>query len=220
VSIKGKPRDLTSDNSPGPGAYDPTLEAVKHAVRGIDLRSSLKPINDDYSKTTRNWIPGPGTYFNPNSYFGKEAPAFSLRGKSNEKLSISVPGPGSYDVKDPRSKSPGFRMSKGQRINDTSASKNSVGPGMYDQSHKRVGTEGPKFSMGVKTESKNRNDSPGPGAYEPSIEAVKNKSPQISVKGRTELMSAKSYAPGPGAYDQHSLIGKDSPLISIKGRPQ
>jgi hypothetical protein len=29
VSIKGKAKDLTGDSIPGPGAYDPTLEAVK-----------------------------------------------------------------------------------------------------------------------------------------------------------------------------------------------
>lgn len=76
-----------------------------------------------------------------------------------------------------------------------------MGPGIYDQTHLTVGTEGPKFSMGVKTESKNRIDSPGPGAYEPSHEYVKSKSPAISVKGRTELNSSKYDGPGPGAYD-------------------
>ena len=81
-----------------------------------------------------------------------------------------MPGPGSYDINDPHSKSPGFRMSKGQRSNDLSASRNTVGPGMYDQTHMNVGTEGPKFSMGVKASAKNRNDSPGPGAYDPSLE--------------------------------------------------
>jgi hypothetical protein len=110
-------------------------------------------------------------------------------------------------------------MSKGQRANDYSASRSPVGPGMYDQTYMNVGTEGPKFSIGIKAEAKTRNDSPGPGAYDPSLEYVKSKSPHISVKGRTELLTARSYAPGPGAYNQHSLIGKDSPLISLKGRP-
>ena len=76
-----------------------------------------------------------------------------------------------------------------------------VGPGLYDHRYLNIGTEGPKFSIGVKTESKMRNDSPGPGTYEPSIEYIKNKSPEISVKGRTKLISNSSISPGPGAYD-------------------
>ena len=64
VSIKGRPQDITRNNSPGPGAYDPTLDAVKNAIRGLNIGSSTKPIYEDYSKTARNWIPGPGSYFN------------------------------------------------------------------------------------------------------------------------------------------------------------
>ncbi len=64
VSIKPKLNDINRDNSPGPGAYDPTLEAVRQAVRGMNISSSIKPVDDSYSKTARDWIPGPGAYFN------------------------------------------------------------------------------------------------------------------------------------------------------------
>ena len=41
---------------------------------------------------------------------------------------------------------------------------NPVGPGAYDQ-HSKIGTGGPKYSLGNKTPQKFRDDSPGPGAY-------------------------------------------------------
>jgi len=58
---------------------------------------------------------------------------------------------------------------------------------MYDQSYHKIGSEGPKFSIGTKTETKMRESSPGPCAYDPSIEYVKSKSPKISLHGRSEL---------------------------------
>lgn len=44
---------------PGPGAYDPTLKAVKDALRSVNISSSLKP--KDF-KLKNNEIPGPGAY--------------------------------------------------------------------------------------------------------------------------------------------------------------
>ena len=100
VSIQPKLNEVARDNSPGPGAYDPTLEAVKQAVRGLNISSSIKPVDDGSSKTAKDWIPGPGAYFNNDLIFGKNAPAFSLKGKLNERLSINLPGPGAYEAQD------------------------------------------------------------------------------------------------------------------------
>ena len=64
VSIQPKLNEMTRDSSPGPGYYDPTLEAVRQAVRGLNISSSIKPVDDGSSKTARDWVPGPGAYFN------------------------------------------------------------------------------------------------------------------------------------------------------------
>jgi Sperm-tail PG-rich repeat len=110
VTIKGKNNENPRDNSPGPGAYDPTLDAVKQAVRGINIASSIKPVNDIYSRTARDLIPGPGTYNKIDDFFGKDAPAFSLRGKSRDKSASDLPGPGAYTVNETLNKSIGFKM--------------------------------------------------------------------------------------------------------------
>ena len=34
------------------------------------------------------------------------------------------------------------------------------------------------------------------------------------------MQSERGYNPGPGAYDQHSMIGRESPMISIKGKQE
>ena len=44
---------------------------------------------------------------------------------------------------------------------------------MYEVNYKKVGTEGPKFSMAGKSEGKARDEIPGPGAYDPTLELVK-----------------------------------------------
>ena len=46
---------------------------------------------------------------------------------------------------------------------------NPVGPGTYDLPTK-IGTAGPKYSLGNKTYQKIRDDSPGPGAYDPILD--------------------------------------------------
>lgn len=33
-------------------------------MRGLNISSSIKPVDDGSSKTARDWVPGPGAYFN------------------------------------------------------------------------------------------------------------------------------------------------------------
>jgi len=68
-------------------------------------------------------------------------------------------------------------------------------------------------------DNKASND-PGPGQYDQNY----NKNQPISYKMGTSSRNDspdnlnRSWVPGPGTYDQDSLIGKDGPSISFKGR--
>lgn len=79
-----------------------------------------------------------------------------------------MPGPGHYDqdLDITRFNSPGQKIGNASRSMNVST--NPVGPGAYDQ-HSKIGTDGPKYSIGNKTMQKMRDDSPGPGAYEPLL---------------------------------------------------
>ncbi len=92
-----------------------------------------------------------------------------MKGKSNDKIKNTVPGPGTYEER--LSQSPVFKMGTAPRSKEMGSEL--VGPGMYENNHKKIGTEGPKFSLGVKTQAKNNNESPGPGAYEPILELIR-----------------------------------------------
>lgn len=43
ISMKGKGKDSINNANPGPGSYDPTLLAVRDAIRNIKLSSSQRP---------------------------------------------------------------------------------------------------------------------------------------------------------------------------------
>jgi Sperm-tail PG-rich repeat len=58
-----------------------------------------------------------------------------------------MPGPGQYDNINKPTSSTGFRMGKSQRGNEIPS--NTVGPGAYSPTK---GSNGPKYSIGIKTE--------------------------------------------------------------------
>jgi hypothetical protein len=78
-----------------------------------------------------------------------------------------LPGPGQYEQQDRTSVSPNFKIGNASR--NVEAFSNPVGPGAYDNVAK-IGSSGPKYSMGNKTVQKFRDDSPGPGTYEPLLD--------------------------------------------------
>lgn len=97
---------------------------------------------------------------------GSDVPMYSFRGKIREREPSDMPGPGQYD-QDRASVSPSFKIGNAPR--NVEPYSNPVGPGAYDNTTK-IGSSGPKYSMGNKTLQKIRDDSPGPGAYEPLLD--------------------------------------------------
>ena len=100
IRFQGKAREGRISDVPGPGSYDPTLQAVKDAVRSINLESSLRP--NSFSRIGRNssQFPGPGEYTYTNKDTGKNVLSFTMYGKLSEQKKVTdVPGPGTYDPK-------------------------------------------------------------------------------------------------------------------------
>jgi Sperm-tail PG-rich repeat len=73
---------------------------------------------------------------------------YSFRGKIKEKEPNNLPGPGQYDYQDRSSVSPSFKIGNASR--NVEVYSNPVGPGAYDNASK-IGSAGPKYSMGNKT---------------------------------------------------------------------
>lgn len=59
VSIRGRPRDISRGDSPGPGNYDPNTSITKD--RTIAYKMSNSKRTDIVSKEVSN-LPGPGIY--------------------------------------------------------------------------------------------------------------------------------------------------------------
>lgn len=108
---------------PGPGAYDPTLLAVKDALRSVNMSSSSRPID---FQVKGNDMPGPGAYDVSKVNVAK----ITLKGRIPNKITNDIPGPGTYQL--PLSISPTVKIVKGEpRFKDLSPS-DKTGPGLYD----------------------------------------------------------------------------------------
>ena len=59
VSIRGRPRDPSRNDSPGPGNYETDISMVKDRTLAYKMSSSKRA--DVVSKEARN-LPGPGIY--------------------------------------------------------------------------------------------------------------------------------------------------------------
>lgn len=98
------------------------------------------------------------------------------------KIANDIPGPGTYQL--PLSISPTVKIVRGeQRFKDLAPS-DKTGPGLYDIKQKKIGTDGPKFSLGGKTFQKRSDESPGPGQYDGNFAATRSKSPSFRLRGR------------------------------------
>lgn len=89
VSIRGRPRDMSGNNNPGPGNYDPNTSITKD--RTVAYKMSYSQRTEIISKEARN-MPGPGIYDN-HTHIGDNGPKYTMgtRSKSRQELS---PGPG------------------------------------------------------------------------------------------------------------------------------
>ncbi|CAG9310097.1 ODF3L2_1 [Blepharisma stoltei] len=199
-SLKGKNYKISLEQVPGPGTYDPKIEALKEQNLTVKIGKAKREIfySDDYS-------PGPGTYTVSQEEKGIKW-RFGTEKKNHLKRSSS-PGPGSYNSHFSNS-SAKFSMSPRRPM--TSGSKENPGPGAYSP---RVVSSSPKFSLG-KSERDKFNKTcimPGPNAYSPRIE--NNKGIRIG-KSKRNFNDSSTETPGPGAYNPKPQKG--SPEYSLR----
>ena len=100
-------------------------------------------------------MPGPGNY--ESKSHAQDGPKYSMQDRRDQKYNEN-PGPGQYEAKD--FKAPGVKIGEKLRSKEP---EDQPGPGNYDQRSKL--TEGPKYSMQSKRDTK-YNQNPGPGQYE------------------------------------------------------
>lgn len=106
ISLKGKIKDPSPKEVPGPGAYDPSLQIVKDAIRTFNIDSSQRPRPSQQMPLQQS--PGPGEYTSPVRDIGRNSKSFSMYGKlaSLKTNSDFVPGPGTYDLRPLKPSSP------------------------------------------------------------------------------------------------------------------
>jgi Sperm-tail PG-rich repeat len=80
ISMKGRNREPSLIDSPGPGTYDANEKGVKSSLIGYRLGTSTR--DQSTSKSNKAWVPGPGSYEQGN-LIGRDAPSISIRGKTS-----------------------------------------------------------------------------------------------------------------------------------------
>ena len=178
------PVDLFKDRKdkfvPGPGQYDFHLRAMKTAPNyGFGSQTRSGP----GVQATKGITTEPGGY-NPDSAFTKsKSPNYRIgtekRKMFDDKKSLAVPAPGSYEIKSASFKDKGnFHM--GIKLKEQS--KMAVpGAGAYNPDSVKIKKAGPNYSMGMKLKSDliKSVEVPGPGQYTNSSEKFKQSAPQF-----------------------------------------
>ncbi len=73
--MKSRPKDIVTNNHPGPGAYQASEHIVKDRV--ISHKISKSERVDIVSREAKN-LPGPGVYDSPHKIIGKDAQSVCL----------------------------------------------------------------------------------------------------------------------------------------------
>ena len=195
-SLKERRKDwrvLPGKESPGPGAYDPSLNYARHASPNVKIgRSHKSKIANIYGE-----VPAPNKYKPQSNFIKTQYAAWGMGSNKRPALSkiLDNPGPGSYNPTAPKTDGPMIR-GKSQIF-----LKESPGPSTYSPDVRGWKKKAPQFSMGSdqkKTISaKPLNYFPGPGTYD-------GRRPKSNVSygfGSSKRMPTKvDGSPGPGAY--------------------
>eukprot|EP00161_Ancyromonas_sigmoides_P027170 TRINITY_DN969_c0_g1_i19.p2 TRINITY_DN969_c0_g1~~TRINITY_DN969_c0_g1_i19.p2 ORF type:complete len:204 (-),score=48.52 TRINITY_DN969_c0_g1_i19:78-689(-) len=183
--------------TPGPGSY-----AVASTVgQGPKVSMHGKVHKDkDVSDT-----PGPGAYERPpgistRDMSVKQAPSYSLSGRTGNSKTDDGPGPGAYESADTMGKTGQKSSLSGRVRNVHEGVVDSPGPGAYtsDSAFNKTKKGGPSYSLsGRNKERTSGSDAPGPGSYARprsvgSNIVDKRSAPSYSMGGKTAPGHARS----------------------------
>jgi len=164
-----------------------------------------------------NNVPGPGAYSNKEKMTASKTQTYSFGKEKKTKKIEASPGPGEYLMEQSS-----FNFNKTAKTNWTSMGKmnreikftsneDTPGPGNYSTKQKDL--NGPKYSIGKKTDATNKHPTPGPGEYiyENAHTTKKSQGSKIGNSTRGEVVAdrTKSDNPGPGMYNSHKTKPQD-----------
>ena len=172
--------------------------------------------------------PEPGKYECP-TFIG-EGPKYTFRerydvdGTVKEKRhkkayrKKSIPGPGSYNIKEDRS-GPRYTFSARYRKRNSKLVKPVPGVGTYNlRNEKSLQVPSYKFDHELRMNGNLNHGAmkfPGPGTYTVSPNGVGSVGPKFSFSKTLRTEIKRPMTPGPGAYSPKSLFGKEGPKISF-----
>ena len=205
-ALKG---ELTKENNPGPGKYNPTNSNLLHEPHwkiGTTIRDPFK-ISEHY--------PGPGAYSIPIEIsLGPKYTMSSKAGLKEGKDKFEFPGPGTYK---PMYKSQSCFYTFGHK-NKLREREMTPGPGNYNL-RKEKDLIKPSYLFGKQRREdeivKRKKLIPGPGKYEYTKDHILLNNPKYSFGLTKKSRNYSSISPGPGAYNYKEFIGKEGPKKSM-----
>ena len=203
ASIKGTfPKGPARDGSyhqPGPGEYS--------VNRGFVEKSTPQyTIGGKYANPRKDELPGPGNYdANPDAFkYASPAPAFGKTRRTRTERTSEAPGPGEYAAP--------VDWGKGFTIGGKTQSKipQTPGPGQYETPEQQI----KGFTMRHRPVEKSPESHPGPGLYDLKVEEPRG----FTIGGKSGEKVREG--PGPGQYQHRDFMGKDTPAVTLRGRPE
>ncbi|MCQ2820930.1 MAG: hypothetical protein MJ252_27040 [archaeon] len=215
---------LKFDSNPAPNQYK-VKEYIGKEGPKISMSKKIEP-----SKSESCYFPGPGQYkLTKFDKYLPTSPSFGM-GKSNRDdlyKKSDNPGPGEYDTESKstidavKRSNPSWVMGtekKGSLHNERDLT--IPGVGTYNV-RRKIGTDGPKFSMGAKTVYHHRTGSDlGPGQYlntDSKITHYSSPSWKVGTSSRDDKIRAviKEDLPGPGKYNPNLKNKKKAPGVKF-----
>ncbi|CDW79521.1 UNKNOWN [Stylonychia lemnae] len=198
--------------SPGPGAYEPNVDAVKYKNPTYGINKGQKGI------TSKDILPGPGQYDGLSKEMGKSLQNVTIKSRPKTAKIQQTPGPGQYsvdnrtidqDLKSQRGAS--TLKNKSERLQSLNRDQvQNPGPGQYDANLSVIKDRVKQTPISRTGRSsivpKEETYKPGPGNYD----IPHNKSVQSFKIGSKIKDSIKNTVPGPGNYDPNTNAVKDS----------
>ena len=204
-----KKGELTKEDNPGPGKYNPTKSNLLHEPHWKIGTTKRNPFN------VKEQFPGPGTYSIPMEI--NLGPKYSMATKAGLKESkdkIDFPGPAIYK---PMYRTQSCFYTFGHK-NKLKEREKTPGPGNYNL-RKEKDLVTPSYLFGKEKREdetvKNKKIIPGPGKYEFIKDHILLHNPKYSFGHMKKSRNFSSITPGPGAYSYKEYMGKEGPKKSM-----
>jgi hypothetical protein len=198
-----KKDELTKQDNPGPGRYNPTKMNLTHEPHWKIGTTKRNPFN------VKEQFPGPGTYNIPLEVsVGPKYTMSTKAGLKEGKDKIDFPGPATYKPMY-RSQSCFYTFGHKNKLRERDKT---PGPGNYNL-RKEKDLVIPSYLFGKEKREdetvKNKKSVPGPGKYEYTKDHILLRNPNYSFGHMKKIRSYNTISPGPGAYRFKEFMGKD-----------